>query len=224
MPTYFFYPPNSPNPLLLPGVNGFLQGYLNVNQPMARMAVTSVAVASNVVTIGVKMLEGNHPTTGALITVAGTSTDSGVANVNGQPLLSATFNLATGTGTVSYAATGSNQATTADNGMAYVPVQEVGEGLVAKTTIAFAIPSVGGHNDNGLTLTWSTSYPVAPSGVTVQLQAAMFDQDSQYAVLDTSTNVNGEIRAITLTRYRFVRAKISGVSGTNPTVVIKIGI
>jgi len=188
------------------------------------MQVTSVAVASNVVTIGAQVLEGPIPTTGGLITVVGTSSGSGVANVQAATILQATFNAATGLGTVAYSATGSNQGTTTDSGNAYVPIQEVGEGLVAKTTVAYAIPSVGGHNDNGLTLTWSTNYPVAPSGVTVQLQAAMVDVNSQYGILDTSTNVNGEIRSVTLTRFRFVRAVISGVTGTNPTSVIKIGI
>jgi hypothetical protein len=215
-------PPFSPD-LLLPGVDGYAFGSLNRNAPITRMAVTSVAIATNVATLAVKVLEGDIPTVGRKISVSGTSTDAGAANVNAIALSTVSINSLTGIGTVTYAATGGNQVTTPDTGMAYVAVSEVGETLVNASSKAFALPSVRGGN--GMTLTWSTLYPSAPAGVTMTLQAAMEDIDAQYTTLDTSTNASGDIRSITLTLFRFVRVTASGVSGgTLPTSIVRIAI
>ena len=225
MPTYdnsLTLPPYSPE-LLLPGVDGYAFGSLNRNAPVTRMAITSVAIAANVATLGVKVFEGNIPVVGGRISVSGTSTDAGAANVNNIAISAVSINSLTGIGTVTYAATGGNQTTTPDTGMAYVLVSEVGETLVNASSKAFALPSVRGVN--GMTLTWSTLYPSAPAGVTMTLQAAMEDIDSQYTTLDTSTNVNGDVRSITLTLFRFVRVTASGVSGgSSPTSVVRIAI
>lgn len=210
---------------MIPGVTAYLLGNLNVNLPTTRMVVTSVAVASNVVTLGVTIVEGNIPTPGSYITVVGTLTDGGAANVFGVLITAVNIVAATGKGFITYAATGSNQGFTADVGMAYVPVVETTEALIVMATRAVAIPDYQGQETNGLTVTWETVYPSAPSGVTVQLQAALQNVPSQYATLDTSTSVGGEIRSITLTRYNFLRANISSVTGgTIPTGIIKVTI
>jgi hypothetical protein len=178
-----------------------------------------------VATIAVQLLEGYIPKVGDLITVVGTTTDSGAANVTNVALTAVSISTVTGIGTLSYAATGTNQTTTPDSGMFYIPVPEVGEALVNGSSQAFAIPESGsGHDMNGLTITWRTSYPTAPSAVTMNLQAAEVDQDSQYSTLDTSTNVTGETRVITLTRFRFLRVNASGVTGTSPLAVVTLGI
>jgi hypothetical protein len=223
-PVYPTYPPDQTVALLIPGVTTYLLGGLNVNLPTCRMVVTSVAISSNVATIGVTIVEGNIPPPGSYITVRGTLTDGGAANVFGV-ITVVNINAFTGQGFISYAATGTNQAITPDVGSAYVPVIETTEALIVMATRAVAIPDYQGQESNGLTVTWETLYPSAPSGVTVQLQAALVNQPNEYATLDTSTTVGGEIRAITLTRYNFLRANITSVTGgTNPVGIIKVTI
>ena len=224
MPVYPTYPPDQTVSLLIPGVTGYLLGNLNVNLPTTRMLVTSVAIQSNVVTLGVQIIEGNIPLPGSYITVTGTLTASGAANVFGVTISSVNIIAATGKGFIQYAVTASNQAQTADVGTAYVPVVETSEALIVMATKAFSIPDYQGEETNGLTITWETTFPVAPSAVQIQLQAALQNIPSQYATLDTSSNVGGEIRSVTLTRYNFIRANIVSVSGSNPTGIIKLNI
>jgi hypothetical protein len=224
MPPYQAPPTGAPPLQLLPGVPGYAFGSRNVNLPTTRMTVTAVAVSSNVVTLSVIVLEGNIPVVGQLITVTGTTSDGGAANVANIALTGVTITAATGKGTVTYAATASDQVKTSDSGTAYVLVGETGDALTNSTSQQFALPSVAGQNDNGLTLTWSTNYPVPPATVSMALQAAEVDVDSQYSTLDTSTNVGGEIRSLTLRRYRFLRVVASNVTGTNPTAVVRIDI
>jgi hypothetical protein len=217
---------NTPVTELLPNVLGYAFGSHDNTRPTRRGTVNSVAIASNVATIGVVLLEGYIPKIGDLITVVNTASDGGAANVVNVALTAVNISTTTGAGTLSYAATGTNQTTTPDSGMFYIPVPEVGETLANGSSQAFAVPEAGsGHDDNGLTITWRTYYPSAPGAVTMALQASEVDQDSQYSTLDTSTNTGGETRVITLTRFRFLRVNASGVSGgTFPTVVATIAI
>lgn len=226
MPPYNAVPGNNTPVLqLLPNVLGYAFGSHNVNSSTVKMIVTSVAIASNVATIGVNVRQGNIPAVGALITVTGTTTDSGAANVNNIALTAVNIVASTGIGTVSYAATGANQGTTPDAGVAHVPVPEVGEALVNQSSQAFAVPQSGGQSQNGITVTWRTRYPSAPGAVTMALQAAEVNEDSQFSTLDTSTSTSGETRSITLTRLMFLRVNASGVSGgSSPTAVVTIAI
>lgn len=227
MPPYNATPGNNtPVTELLPNVLGYAFGSHDNTRPTRRGIVTSVAVSGNVVTLGVQLLEGYIPKAGDLITVVSTASDSGGANVTNVAITSVSIAAATGIGTIVYPATATNQTTTPDSGMFYIPVPEVGEALVNESSQAFAVPETGsGHDDNGLTITWRTYYPSAPSTVTMALQAAEVDQDSQYSTLDTSTSTSGETRVITLTRFRFLRVNASNVSGgTLPTAVVTIAI
>jgi hypothetical protein len=229
-------PPYNANPgvntfpvLLQPGVNGYAFGSLNVNFPTTMMEISAVTLIGNVAGVSVLVREGAIPIPGSLLTIRGTSTASGAFNVVNVPIGTVTIDPVTGIGTITFTIVHADVAPVADTGQAYVPVPEVGELLPApgltQASQAFAIQDIAGHNENGLTIQWSTSYPAQPSTVLMTLQVADVDQDSQYQMLDSSNNTNGDSRSITLTRFRFLRVLASGVTGgASPTAIVRIGI
>lgn len=77
----------------------------------------------------------------------------------------------------------------------------------------FAMPAFAGFPDNGRTVRWQTAFGTAPSAVNIVLQTAMADSDAQYATVDTSTLVAGEARTVTGVRGKFIRAKVSSITG-----------
>lgn len=225
MTAYVSSPAGPPPVELLPGVTGYAFGSRNLNKPTVRMTITSVAVSGNVATVGVQIVEGYIPSVGDLITVTGTTTIGGAANVTNQAITAVNITATTGAGTISFALTHADQSVQPDTGMGFVPIPEVGEALANGTSQAFAIPSKEGFNDNGLTITWSTRFPSSPGSVTMTLEAAMENEDSQFITLDTSTNVTADERLITLTRFRFLRIRAANVAGgSSPTVIARIDI
>jgi hypothetical protein len=217
--------PFQPNPvLLLAGQPGYAFGSFAEHLPDTRMQVTTTARTGGTATVGVKVLEGNAPIVGALITIIGTTQGAGAFNVTNVALTAVSIDPVLGTGTVQFPLAGGVIASAADIGAAMVPTPEVGEALGNTASVSFAVPAPTGVGSNARTVTWSTAYPTPPATVTMVLQGSLFDIDSQYQTIDTSTNVNGEERVSTLTGYRFLRLKASGVTGTNPTCVGKIHI
>ena len=115
MPPFQTLPPVvSPRRGLTPGLPSYSAGSFAVGQAASRFYVTSVAISANVVTLGVKLVEGNIPATGSLITVQGTIVGTAAVNVTNVALTGVTITAATGVGTVTYAATAANLATTPD--------------------------------------------------------------------------------------------------------------
>jgi hypothetical protein len=213
--------PTKENPrLALDGDLIYLFGSLDRHHPTTRMSVQSVAIASNVATLGVTVIEGLIPAVGSLITVVGTLTDSGAANVVNVAIASVTINATTGIGTVTYAATGSNQSTTADVGYALVPVPEVSEALANNTA---SIPCCASYNpalvDGSRSVRAVVSFPTLPTTAVVQLQVALTDQDSEYQNLVqvasvTGSALTGGMVTTTLDPGRFYRFKVTGLTGS----------
>ena len=83
----------------------------------------------------------------------------------------------------------------------------------------FALPNYAGFPENGRTVRWQTIFGTAPSAVSVVLQTAMVDADSQYSTIDTSTATAGEARTITGVRGNFIRAKVSSITGGAGVIV-----
>jgi len=226
VPSYIVSELDAHVPVLSPGVPGYSTGSYNDRVPPTRMQVTSVAIAGDVATLGVTILEGYIPVVGALISVRGTQTPtSGGApnfNVSNIALTAVSINAITGVGTVSFALTASNISTTPDSGEAMVPQPEVGEALVSTTTgLQFGLQSVMGLPNNGRDVSWSTETPSAPSSYTAHLQGSEFDVDAQYVDLDTMTAPGTQI--VNGVRANFLRIKWTSVSGgTNPTGIGKI--
>ena len=87
----------------------------------------------------------------------------------------------------------------------------------------FALPSYAGFPENGRTIRWQTIFGGAPSAVSIVLQTAMTDSDSQYSTIDTTTATAGESRTVTGVRANFVRAKVSSITGGSGIIVQILG-
>ncbi|HEY1470142.1 MAG TPA: hypothetical protein VGF61_13950 [Candidatus Acidoferrum sp.] len=60
----------------------------------------------------------------------------------------------------------------------------------------FAIPFYPGRANTGFAVRWQTIFGGAPTAVSIALQAAMADVDSEYQTIDQSTATTGEARSI----------------------------
>jgi hypothetical protein len=77
----------------------------------------------------------------------------------------------------------------------------------------FALPSYAGQPDSGTAVRWQTIFGTAPTAVSLFLQGAMADVDSEYQTIDTTTNTAGEARTVTGVQARFLRIKFSSSTG-----------
>jgi hypothetical protein len=224
MPAYIQSELDGVPPMLLPGLPGYSYGSFNEGLPTSRMLVTSVSVTTDVATLGVKMVEGNIPAVGSLITVRGTQTASDAANVTNATLTGVSINQTTGVGTVTFALTHANIATDSSPtaaGEAAVPVPEGTDVCQNGTGLQFSLQVASGLPNNSRDVEWSTETPSAPSGYTAHLQASMTDVDGDYVDIDTMTAPGTQI--VNGVRANFLRGKLSGVSGgTSPTIIFKI--
>jgi hypothetical protein len=220
MPAYQAAPGGPPPTLLQPGQNGYFLGSYNANKPNPRFAVSQTSGDGATATITVKQLEGFTPLVGDLISVSGTTRAGGAFNVTNVALSAVSLDSVTGVGTLQYASTG-NVGAGADAGSAIVRNGEVGETLVAGASCALAVQTAAGQNDNGKNITWTVSFPTAPSGVTASLQGALVDEDSEYDTITSTTNLAGDNQVISNVTQRFYRVLISGLTGSG-TVISKI--
>jgi hypothetical protein len=77
----------------------------------------------------------------------------------------------------------------------------------------FALPSYGGQPDAGTAVRWQTIFGTAPTAVSLILQGAMADVDTEYQTIDTTTNTAGEARTVTGVQAKFLRIKFSSSTG-----------
>jgi hypothetical protein len=77
----------------------------------------------------------------------------------------------------------------------------------------FAIPSFTGLPDGGTSVRWQTIFGTAPTAVSISLQGAMADIDSEYQTIDTTTNTAGEARTVTAVQAKFLRIKFTSSTG-----------
>ena len=77
----------------------------------------------------------------------------------------------------------------------------------------FAIPSFTGLPDGGTSVRWQTIFGTAPTAVSIALQGAMADIDSEYQTIDTTTNTAGEARTVTAVQAKFLRIKFTSSTG-----------
>jgi len=77
----------------------------------------------------------------------------------------------------------------------------------------FAIPSFAGLPDGGTAVRWQTIFGTAPTAVSMALQGAMADVDSEYQTIDTTTNTAGEARTVTGVQAKFLRIKFTSSTG-----------
>jgi len=77
----------------------------------------------------------------------------------------------------------------------------------------FAIPSFTGLPDGGTSVRWQTIFGTAPTAVSIALQGAMADIDSEYQTIDTTTSTAGEARTVTAVQAKFLRIKFTSSTG-----------
>jgi hypothetical protein len=210
---------------LNPGQIAYLFGKYNDRTPPTAMSVTSVATAANVATLGVIIRDGLIPVVGALITTKAIPNAAGVYNVSNIALTAVSINSTTGVGTVSFALTSANLSTAAASGSAIVPQPIVGDSIATgNKSEQRAVPSYqAGNRQHGLSWFTQPGGTVSPSAVSISLQIADVDLDSEYTTVDTSTSTTGETRSLGNITANFVRVIATTITGgTAPTLAAGI--
>ena len=216
---------------LLPGVPAYVAGSKNQSKPNSRLIVSNSVLTTNVVTLTVKVVEGDVPAVGSLIYVSGTQNGSGAMNTSvGIALSAVSIDSVTGLGTVSYPLTHANIGTAADQGVATVAVPELAEALVFNQAYAaVAIPRPLGPPRP---ITVNVQYPSAPGAAAWSVQGAINNVNSEFADLFSGTAAgtgsdSGAPSSVTTAEFfpgsfNFIRFKDTGSSGgSNPTVIVK---
>jgi hypothetical protein len=214
--------PFTPVVALIPGSIRFSYGKRNDRTPPTRMSIQSVAITSNVATLAVTIIDGAIPIVGALASIQGTqtATSGGGSNFNltNVSITGVSISTTTGIGTITFALTSTNIATTTDGGQVVVPQTIIKDTLpgTAAAGQQFAIQSMtAGNKQHGLS--WFTQYTGSPASVTAQLQIADIDEDANYTTIDTSTATSGETRSVGNVTANFVRIRMASTGGTSPT-------
>lgn len=83
----------------------------------------------------------------------------------------------------------------------------------AQAGTQFAIPSFTGLPDGGTAVRWQTIFGTAPTAVSMALQGAMADVDSEYQTIDTTTATAGEARTVSGVQAKFLRIKFTSSTG-----------
>lgn len=224
MPAYQANPSgNNPTGLLLPGVVELAFGTPPASSS-AVLAVTSLTADGTTATVGVNLRSGYKPAIGDLFTITGTTSLGGAFNVSNAPLTAVNIDSLTGIGTVSFLLA-QTLAPTNQAGNGYTRGVAVGE-LITDTEAskAFAIAEQGGQGSNEKTLTMQVAYPAAaaPSTAVMALQGALTNTDGAYSDLISTSSITTDLVEIALQNVRFVRAKVTGLTGTTPRAIVRL--
>lgn len=215
------------------GFSTYLFGNWQLDVAPTRFLINNVAITSNVATITGTVIEGNIPTVpsagqpSSLISISGTQTSSGVFNVSGVAISAVSINATTGIGTISFPLTNANITAVADAGVAIIPVPETADALTANgASIPCTVPVQDPKTDGARTINCVCEFPSIPTAVTIKLQGAQYDQDSEYADIGTvatvaASAVTQSFAQFTLNMAKFYRFNASGISGTG-TIIGKI--
>jgi hypothetical protein len=239
--------------LLVQGTPEFLLGQQNSNTGPTLAYVLSNSATGTVATVVVRIYSGNIPTPNGQITIVGSSNSAGGFNVVNSPILSVSAPAAPDTGiySITFASAVAAQASTPDSGMAQMPQPEVGDPLTAVTsTPVSSVPvcsPVSGPNSVGKSLSVTVTLPASTaanpstlSAVTVTLQGANRDFDSDYNTVATLTPTGvaagsttdwqsgqGDPTApsnslaagnVTLLNFRFYRVQVTAATGAGPII------
>jgi hypothetical protein len=229
--------PDVPIQSMTPGVPAYSAGSKNQNLPNVRMIVTKSAVAANVVTLTVQMLEGNIPLVGDTAYITGTQNNAGALNQpNGVALTGVSISAATGAGTITYSLTTGNLATTSDQGTVLVTISEVAEALVTNQAYrAFALPRLVPELQ-ARRITLNVKYPSAPTSISWAVQGALNNVDSEFVTLFSGNAAGtfsdsgalggtGSSAEFFPGSWNFVRFKDTGsTGGAGPTVIAELSI
>jgi len=216
---------NTPVPLLQPGVPGYAFGSLDKSFPNTLLQITNVALTSNVATVTVTVRRGKVPAAGSLISITGTAGASGAFNVSNATISTVSIDAVTGIGTITFPLTHADVVSAPDAGQGYVPVPEVPETLAVQKSQAFAIQDSIGR---GYGITWAYSCPSAPSTISIQLEGAVNNNDSEYTAIGSAvTTTTGYVETVAQVPnlVNFVRLKVTATTGGSaPSIIGKIAL
>lgn len=230
MPSYSASPFAALPQKLIPGQPAYLFGSWPQDIAPTKGVVNRVALTSNVATVTVVINRGNVPVVGALITIMGTASTSGLFNVTNVALASVTI-AANGTGTLTFALTHANVTAAADGGTFIIPQPEVGDTVADGQSVAVGLPYATPSGDSGqgaVALECEVNFPTLPTACVVALQVAMTNTPAtqwQTAITNVVT-VAASAATYGTTQWsgkaNFARYSISGTSGSG-TIVAKLG-
>jgi len=214
---------NTPVPLLQPGVPGYAFGSIDRSFPTTLLQITNVALTSNVATVTVLVRKGKVPVAGSSISITGTTNASGAFNVSGVTISAVSIDAVTGIGTITFALVHADVVSAAAAGQGYVPVPEVPEVLAVQKSQAFAIQNAIGR---GYGISWGYTCPSAPSAISVQLEGAENNNDSEFTLIGSAVTTTGgynETFAQVPNLVNFVRLRVTSTSGgSSPTIIGKL--
>lgn len=247
--SYYIASPFKPTPkLLVSGTPEYVLGSLNNNTGPTLGTVISDSGTGAVSTVKFQILSGNIPITDTLVTIVGTANAAGAYNVTNATVLSVTKvpdanGNDVGIYTITFVGAG-NSASTADYGQVIIPQREIGEALTTTASSAPVVCPASPSENLGKSISVTVKLPASttanPSnltGVTVLLQGANLDLDSEYNTIATigtglaagtttdwqsgqGDTATGTLAAgsVLLPNFRFYRLNISAVTGSGPIV------
>lgn len=242
---FYILSPYKPTPLLMvQGTPSYLFGSYNDKTGPTFGAVISNSAVTTTGTLVFNILSGNIPAVGSLITVIGTANGGGNFNVTNAPILTVSTTTA-GICTVTYTISSTTQGALADGGQVQIPQPEVGDALATGITSSAPVVSpAAGPNSVGKSLSAtiklpasSAAFPSTLTGVTVVLQGANIDLDSEYNTLATvaaavaagtttdwqsgqGDTATGTLAAgsVNLLNFRFYRLQVTAATGAGPII------
>ena len=236
-------PFKGPVQLLVAGTPSYVFGSYNDKTGPTTGYVLSDSSIGTTATINVKIMSGNIPIVGSLITVVGTASSAGAFNSTNSTVTAVSSPQSPDTGfySISYTIASTTQATTADAGQFIIPQIEVGDALTSTgASIEVASPFNNPEMQEGKSITVSVSFPTAPTSATVVIQGANLNADSEFQTIGTiitagntssawqsgqgdsatGTLASGSVPTI---NFRFYRLNVTALTGTG-TIVGKIEI
>lgn len=228
MTAYNTSPFGPPPVLMVGGRTEFLYGGFADTISSTLIAVSSVAITSNVATVIGTIVSGNAPAVGSLVSIQGTKTSSGLFNVTNIALASVTATLTTGAITITFPLTNANVGTTTDTGFAVVPQPLTFDTLAAGSSKAAASAENDPSTNDERAYMVQVFFGTLPTACTVTLQASLVDQDSAYQTVATVATVTGGTATLNAAVYananfKFLRFNVSGLTGTGTIAAALMG-
>jgi hypothetical protein len=197
MPVYIASPFKPTPRLLVAGTPEYLFGKYSSTVAPTQGNILKDSGDGSTSTFVIQILSGNVPTVDSLFTSVGTANAAGAYDLTNVVILSVSSpsNPDTGIYTITVAGSG-NSAAAADAGQFYVPVPEIAEALGAisdaPVSSAPVTSAVAGPDNTGKSLSvtvklpaTTTAHPSDLTGVTVVLQGANLDLNSEYNTIAT---------------------------------------
>ena len=229
MPAYQNSPFQQPK-LLMKGVPCYLFGSFSQLVGNTTLAISNVALATNVATVTVQKIQGPMPVVGGYISIVNTTSTTGLFNVNRAIITVVNISATTGAGTISFALTHADVGSVANSGTAIVEPAEVGETIAAQASQAAVVAAPWGDSQFTLPFAVTFSGGVLPTAVTATLQVAIKNIDSEYTnttsvvTVATTAYSTGPVVQATLQRGYCYRVNLSGLTAGSATgIVAKIG-